>query len=269
MRSRNTTSPKVASTTTASPREVRSRVAKACFSAMFHATTANTAASAASGTKAASGAATSMNSSRKAECSIPATGPRAPERTLVAVRAMVPVTQNPPNSAAPTFAAPCATNSQLERCRRPLMESATTAESRLSMPPSSAKESAVGNTSKTLSTDSSGSRGAGRDEGMPPKRLPIVSTGKPNNAVTTAAEATAIRKAGHFGRQRRSAWMEPTASAATAQAHGFAVGSASASAASFGNSGPGSFGSVRPSNSLSWLAKMMTAMPAVNPTVTG
>jgi hypothetical protein len=40
---------KVASNTTASPQEERSSVTKSCFSAMFHATTASTAASAASG----------------------------------------------------------------------------------------------------------------------------------------------------------------------------------------------------------------------------
>ena len=37
---------------------------------------------------------------------MPATGPCAPERTLVAVRAMVPVTQKPPKSDEPTLAAP-------------------------------------------------------------------------------------------------------------------------------------------------------------------
>ena len=37
----------------------------------------------------------------------------------------------------------------------------------------------------------------------------------------------------------------------------------------FRNSSPGSFVSVMPSRSLIWLAKMTTAMPAVNPTVTG
>ena len=63
----------------------------------------------------ASGAAISMNSSRNTECSMPATGPRAPERTLVAVRAMLPVTQKPPNSAEAMLATPCATSSQLER----------------------------------------------------------------------------------------------------------------------------------------------------------
>ena len=58
-------------------------------------------------------------------------------------------------------------------------------------------------------------------------------------------------------------------SAATPTAAGLSVGSASASAASFGRSGPGSLSRARPSNPLSWLARMMTATPAVNPTVTG
>ena len=59
---------------------------------------------------------------------MPATGPRAPERTFVAVRAMVPVTQKPPNRPEPILAMPCATSSQLDRCRRPVMASATTAD---------------------------------------------------------------------------------------------------------------------------------------------
>jgi hypothetical protein len=58
--------------------------------------------------------------------------------------------------------------------------------------------------------------------------------------------------------------------AAIAMADGFAVCDAPASAVSFGISSPGSLpASVMPNRSLSWLAKMMTAMPAVNPTVTG
>jgi hypothetical protein len=52
-----------------------------------------------------------MKASRKSECSMPETGPIAPERTLVAVRAMVPVTQMPPKSADPILAKPCATSS--------------------------------------------------------------------------------------------------------------------------------------------------------------
>ena len=49
----------------------------------------------------------------------------------------------------------------------------------------------------------------------------------------------------------------------------FIVPIALASAESFAASGPGSFVSSSPSRSRSWLAKMMSAMPAVNPTVTG
>jgi hypothetical protein len=57
---------------------------------------------------------------------------------------------------------------------------------------------------------------------------------------------------------------------ATAAAARLVVGSASASATTLGRMEPGSFaGKVRPSSSLSWLARMITAMPAVKPTVTG
>ena len=66
---------------------------------------------------------------------MPDIGLRAPARMLVAVRAMVPVTLMPPNSAEPILAMPCATSSMLERCLRPVMPSATLAESRLSTRP--------------------------------------------------------------------------------------------------------------------------------------
>src|SRR6185437_6018690 len=56
---------------------------------------------------------------------MPESGLRAPARILVAVRAMVPVTLMPPNSADAMLAMPCATNSMLERCLRPVMVSAT------------------------------------------------------------------------------------------------------------------------------------------------
>ena len=64
--------------------------------------------------------------------------------------------------------------------------------------------------------------------------------------------------------------LRPTVPAATAIAARLALGSAAANASIFGTIGPGSGAArVRPSSSLSWLARMMTAMPAVNPTVTG
>ena len=80
---------------------------------------------------------------------MPASGLPAPARTLVAVRAMVPVTLMPPNRAEAMLAMPCATSSMLERCLRPVMPSATLAESRLSMPPSRVKDRAAGRTCST------------------------------------------------------------------------------------------------------------------------
>ena len=76
----------------------------------------------------ASGAPKTMKARMKIECSMPETGPMAPERTFVAVRAIVPVAQSPPKAALAALAIPCATSSQFERWRRPVMASATTAE---------------------------------------------------------------------------------------------------------------------------------------------
>ena len=58
--------------------------------------------------------------------------------------------------------------------------------------------------------------------------------------------------------------------AATATAETLVVCSPRANTSSLGINSPGSFAvSVMPNRSLSWLTKMMTAIPAVNPTVTG
>ena len=134
-----------------------------------------------------------MNNRMNTECSMPAIGPRAPERTLVAVRAIVPVTQMPPNNADAMLAAPWATSSQLERWRRPVMLSATTAESRLSMLPSKANDNAAGNISTILSVESAGRCGIGSVWGMPPKRLAMVSIGKWKSHAAIPARPTAIR----------------------------------------------------------------------------
>ena len=80
---------------------------------MFQHTTTSTPASADSGMKLASGAATTMKTSTNSACIMPATGLQAPARILVAVRAIVPVTLIPPNTAEATLAIPCATTSIL------------------------------------------------------------------------------------------------------------------------------------------------------------
>ena len=210
-----------------------------------------------------------MKASRKTACSIPATGPCAPERTFVAVRAMVPVTQRPPNSAEPMFATPCATSSQFERWRRPVMPSATTADRSDSMAPSSVSDRAEGSSVTIRCTERSGRAGAGRVDGMPPKLLPMVVTSRPLTPTSAAARATAISIPGQCGRHRRSARITATVPSASAGAAGVTVPRADHSAASFGISSPGSWSRLRPSISRIWLARMMTAMPAVKPTVTG
>jgi hypothetical protein len=63
-----------------------------------------------------------------AEWMIPATGDCAPERMLVAVRAIAPVAGSPPKSGEAIFATPCPINSTLGLCRSLLMRSETTAD---------------------------------------------------------------------------------------------------------------------------------------------
>ena len=80
------------------------------------------------------------------------------------------------------------------------MLSATTAERRLSIPPRSVNDTADGSTSITFPREAGGRLGAGREFGIPPYRVPMVSTGSPTSQVTKAASPTAIRKAGQSGR---------------------------------------------------------------------
>src|SRR3546814_635300 len=106
-----------------------------------------------------------MKPSRKAACSMPAIGERAPERMLVAVRAIAPVAGRPPKQAEAVLAMPCATSSQLERWRAPVMPSATLADSRLSIPARKAMVKADGSTSTACCRLKAGSDGRAGLEG--------------------------------------------------------------------------------------------------------
>ena len=86
----------------------------------------------------------------------PATGERAPDRKFVAVRAIAPVTGMPPKSGATILATPCAMSSAFELCRSPVIESATTAESRLSTAASSATVIAAGSSGRIRSARNAG-----------------------------------------------------------------------------------------------------------------
>src|SRR5208283_4185702 len=125
------------------------------------ATMVSTAASVAGGMCEASGAATAMKTSRNSACRMPAAGPCAPARIFVAVRAIAPVQHRPPKRAEPMLAKPCAASSQFERWRRPVMPSATTAESSDSMPPRSAMAMAEGRSSRSWRGATCGREGAG------------------------------------------------------------------------------------------------------------
>jgi len=93
--------------------------------------------------------------------------------------------------------------------------------------------------------------------------------GQGNSQAAREASVTAISIPGQLGSNRRSRKIRAAEPTPTAIAAGLIVGSAWASAASFGNNGPSSAaGSFRPPRSLSWLAKIVTAIPQVKPTVT-
>ena len=127
---------------------------------------------------------------------MPATGVRPPARILVAVRAMAPVAGIPPMTAEAMLASPCATSSQLARWRRPVMPSATTAESSDSIPPSAKIVNAAGNRARIPANENAGRCAAGNADGMPPKRVPMVATGSLKIHTARPASTSAIRKAG-------------------------------------------------------------------------
>ena len=110
---------------------------------------------------------------------MPATGLLAPERILVAVLAIAPVAGNPPNRGDAIFATPCAINSTFGLCLSPLMRSETTADISDSMAPSIATVIA-GESSAIIACSVSwlkwGGVKCGIPRGMPPKRVPMVST---------------------------------------------------------------------------------------------
>ena len=149
------------------------------------------------------------------------------------------------------------------------MPSATTADSSDSIAPNSVNDTAAGKTCCSFSSEKSGNCGCGRPDGMPPNWLEMVAIGKLNTAQAPDASATATSIAGQRGCHRRSATMARIVPAATAAALGETVPRTPHSANSFCSNGPGSCGKFRPKSGFIWLAKMITAMPPVKPTVTG
>ena len=169
------------------------------------------------------------------------------------------------------LATPCATSSQFERCRRPVMPSATTADSSDSMAPSRVKEIAVGRTAWI---------GLGRKRRQ--ARQPEASTGCRRTACRSSATGRCEKRRRRGGKRDRDQHPRPvraqrrrprmttmvqprrqTAAGVSARPRAQRAGQL------LEQRRPARARSVRPSSSLTWLAKMITAMPAVKPTVTG
>ena len=95
---------------------------------------------------------------------------------LVMVRAMAPVTGMPPKKGTVRLARPWPISSVLLSVREPVTPSATVAESRLSMAPSTAMVKAEGSSMLMVAMLRVKPWGTGRSVGMSPKRSPMVST---------------------------------------------------------------------------------------------
>ncbi len=76
------------------------------------------------------------------------------------------------------FATPCAINSTFGLCWSPLMRSATTADINDSIAPSIATVMAGEIKLLIVAYSNTGTCSRGNPEGMPPKRVPTVSTGR-------------------------------------------------------------------------------------------
>ena len=118
-----------------------------------------------------------------------------------------------------------------------------------------------------------GSDGTGRAAGMPPKRVPMVSTGRLRAISRDGGRATtAMSMPGQCGRQRLRPTIDGDGRRARRptrrQVDGRQRRRRAPAAWERGRPAP-CRASVRPRRSLIWLAKMITAMPAVKPTVTG
>ncbi len=132
---------------------------------------------------------------------------------LRAVRAIVPVAGKPPKKRVTTLAMPCAITSWLGSWRGcPLAWSATRAHKSDSIAPSSAMVSVGVTSCLTVSHEKSGSAKPGTPSGMPPKRVPMVSTGraKPQDTSVSVTSATIGPGMREPARTARSSVMRPS-----------------------------------------------------------
>ena len=152
------------------------------------------------------------------------------------------------------------------------MPSATTAESRDSIAPSSVSATAGRISPPSCCHSNVSARNGGSEPGTAPEpnRPPIVSTGRLHPWTTIVPSTTATIDPGTYRAQAfgQSA-MSAIAPAPTATVGPLKVGSARDSADIFSKNSTGIAPSVRPRKSFTWVRAIVTAIPQVNPVVTG
>ena len=191
----------------------------------------------------------------------------------------------PPKNGETKLATPCAISSWFGSWRgRSVRLSATRAHSSDSIAPSTAIVS-VGNSSSLAEVqENGGSARSGSVCGMPPKRVPIVSTGSSSSATIAVIETSATTGPGmraaarivrpsrmRSGQRRRSSTAAATrtgrrsTSRPMANAYGLKVSRCCHSDCSCAKKSPGSLSMRSPSRSRSCEKAISTAMPLVKP----
>src|SRR6266851_2061320 len=238
-------------------------------SPMLYATIIKIAAKADNGTFFTSGAANRTIASSVNAWIIPATGVLAPERTLVAVRAMAPVAGSPPNSGDTIFATPCAMSSTFGLCLSLLMRSETTADINDSIAPSMATVNAGESNWRKTSYCSLGTANEGSPLGIPPNRVPMVSIGKWRRVTAAVAPKVTIIAPGTRFAYFRQAIMMASDTSERMVAGQEMVFQACANAFMRWKKSPGTWSIRNPKKSRICVLAMRMAIPFVKPTMTG
>jgi hypothetical protein len=251
------------------PSDLVARATVATFptSTMRTAVTMSTPARAASGISATSPDPTNTTAISTSEWTIEATRVWAPALTFTAVRAIAPVAGTPPNSGTIMLARPWPISSRLGSCRpTPAIPSATLADSRLSSAARAATASTAPNRSETTPASNAGNEGVGSDDG----KAPITPTSAPPSRATMVAATTARSEAGIPRWMRGTPTMMATTSATRPKAHHIPpppTASPTARTATAAVFSPSGLGTPRAAGTC--CRKMMTAIPRVNPSITG
>src|SRR5229473_8120586 len=149
------------------------------------------------------------------------------------------------------------------------MRSETTADMSDSIAPSIATVNAGPSSPCTRLACQVGITKCGNPLGIPPNRVPIVSTGNLKRKTATVAPSMATIGPGMRLETARHSNKTATVQLATSPARGVQVGEATASAFNRNQNSPGTLCKCKPQKSLIWVLAINTAIPFVKPSTTG